>query len=357
MNPLVDTRTEEWTWTLLDKFTEAPVGTLDGVQNGHLEQSIFNRIRTSGSLAWAGSAAMDWSKYRIQPTYTALTPSGTVSWSMGIYLPSTPATTYSDFGPGARVDLYDKLLVLDEDAVESTYTVAAGTVVTTAIGNVISGSSAYALTNAIQPSTETLRSAMTWSPGTSRLTIVNDLLAAINYFSLSVDRYGVYHASPYITPSQRAVVWNFADDEASIYTPDFTNEQDLFNVPNKIILVAQGDSSLPPLISVATNTDPRSTSSFPARGRWVTQVDTGVEATSQAILDAMAARRLAEASQPQSTLTILHAHLPLDLNAGVLFTNDMAARSSVLSVVQMMSIDCEPGALTQSKLLEVVTAA
>lgn len=354
-DPFAGPRTEKWSWTLLD-LNDAPIGTLDGVESAQLSYSIFNTIRSGGTMQWAsGGAAMpDWTQVRLQPWYSAtLSDGSTVSWPLGVFIPAAPKASWSDTGQRRTVQLYDKLLVLDGDHFEDAYALPAGTVVTDAIRTIISDAGETRIS--ITDSTDTLLTGMAWQADSSRLQVVNDLLASINYFSLWCDGNGSYRADPYTPPSSRPVVRAFVDDETSLFSPDFDHELDIFDAPNKIILISTADGTAPALTSVATNTDPASPTSFPSRGRWISRTDTNVQASSQTVLDAIAQRRLADATQVSSVVSLKHAPVPdVILNAIVKFRRTPASLD-LTAVVQSMTVSSALGALVETQVQEVQT--
>jgi hypothetical protein len=354
-DPLTGSRTERWSWTLLD-LNDAPIGTLDGVESAQLTYSIFNTIRSGGTMQWSsgGNNAPDWTQVRLQPVYSATLQDGsTVSWPLGVFIPAAPKASWSDTGQKRTVQLFDKLLVLDGDHFEESFALPAGTVVTDAIRTIISDAGETNV--AVTDSTATLLTGMAWQADTSRLQVINDLLASINYFSLWCDGNGAYRADPYTAPSSRLVVRNFIDDEASIYSPEFDHTLDIFDAPNKIILISTSDGTSPALTSVATNEDPNSPTSFPARGRWISRTDSNVQASSQAVLDALAARRLADATQVSSVITLKHAPVPdVILNSVVTFRR-VPAGLALTGVVQSMTVSTAVGALVETQIQEVQT--
>ena len=355
-DPLTGSRTEKWSYTLLD-LNDAPIGTLDGVESAQLTYSIFNTVRSGGTMQWGsgGAAEPDWTQVRVQPFYTATFPDGSsVSWPLGVFIPGTPTANWKDTGHTRSIQLYDKLLVLDGDHFEEAYAVPAGAVVTDTIRTIISDAGQTNV--AITDSTATVLTGMAWPADTSRLQVINDLLASINYFSLWCDGYGAYRADPYTPPSSRLVVRNFRDDATSIYSPEFDHELDIFDAPNKIILVSTSDGTGPPLTSVATNTDPNSPTSFPARGRWISRTDANVAASSQTVLDALAQRRLADATQVASVITLKHAPVPdVILNSIVTFRR-VPAGLDLTGVVQSMQVSSALGALVTTQVQEVQTS-
>jgi len=332
---------------------DAKVTELDGVEGGAFDYSIYRTIRSGGSLTVTTEAPPDWLRVRLRPWYIARQGDLTVEWPLGTFIPATPDADHADDGQTYAVDLYDKLLVLDEDAVENTYTLDAGTVVTDAVRALILETGETAMVIAESP--ETLTSSLVWEAGTTRLRIVNDLLDSINYFALWCDGYGRYHAEPYVPAGARPIVWPFADDERGIYLPEFRHGRDLFSVPNKVVAVqATGGETEALVASVAA--PPDWPTSFENRGRYIVHTETDVEATSYEVLAAYAERRLRELSNPASTASIEFAPLPLNLNDVVSFTRDARGVRLPRATVSSFSVPFgEPGGLMRAELTEVIS--
>ena len=131
-------RGEAYRWELLT-FNDTPAGTLDRVTDGTLDWKIGNTIKGGGSMTWHRPDGTDLTQYRIQPWYSLVGQNGltVAEWPLGVFIPATPSEDWDDTGVTVRVDLYDKLLILEEDAIEQTYTVQAGTLATDAVRAVI----------------------------------------------------------------------------------------------------------------------------------------------------------------------------------------------------------------------------
>lgn len=350
MSVLTGDRTTEYRWDLLD-LSDALVGTLDQAEGARLEWSVAREIRSTGSLEWAGSSIPDWTQVRLQPWVTITDPLGaTLTWPLGVYIPTTPSVTWSPTCATAQVDLYDKLQLLVDAKVTAPYALPQGSVITDAVRALIAGTGETRMV--ITDSASTLRSSMIWEPGVTVLRIVNDLLATANYFSVWVDGQGYFRADPYVAPQSRGIAWSFADDESSIYAPGWAHDRDAFGVPNVVTLISRSDADTPALTATARNATVGDPLSVPSRGREVIVVETDVEAASQDVLDGLAARRLADLSRVSSSVQIQHAPIPLLLNDAVRFASTTAGLD-VLGVVQSMTLDCAPGALMTSHLQEV----
>lgn len=350
---LTGPRQSSWRYELLD-LSGAPAGWLDGVTDASLEFNNSSPLRASGRMSFVGTPP-SWLDVLVRPWYRATFPDGTsMEWPMGVFIPAAPDVSYGVAGPEQDVELQSLLLALDEDRVEQTYSLPVGTVSTTAARGIITAAARNVGDGQIAgtDSSEMLRTALAWDSGTSRLRIVNDLLAGANYFALNVDNGGAFRLDPYLPPSERGTAWAFVDDKASIYSPEFRHSRDVLDIPNKVVLTAQGDGMLPPLRSVVTNVDPQDPLSYPRRGRWITRTEDNVEATSQAVLDSLAARRMADLTQVSSTVELSHWMLPLDLNDVVTFRRTPAGLS-MRTVVESMSVRCDAKAIVSTRLREV----
>lgn len=346
MTDLTGHRVESWRVDLLTE-DDVPVGKVDGALGGEVEQNVNAVISGGGSVQVRDVGQdIDWLRARLQLWWTV----GDQEWPLGVFLPSAPVARHDATGRAWDVELLDKLVVLDQDKIDGSYSLPAGTVVTSAVQEIIA--SAGETRTAITASAETLTAGMVWEAGTTKLRVVNDLLAAINYFALRCDGYGRYVAAPYQAPRNRTPAWDFAEGTRAVHLPAFTRDEDLAKVPNRVVLVSSGGSADPSLVAVASNTDPASRFSFAARGgRWIVHTETGVEATSQAVLDALAVRRLTELTSATATIELEHAFLPLDLNDAVGFRTGGV---DAVGVIQKKRIPLTVGGLTRTTVREVV---
>lgn len=346
---LSGSRDERWVYRLLDLDGEY-LRDLDGVESGTLSYSNAKTIKSGGKITYRGLGE-NWVRLLVQPVYTATSAAGTIEWPMGVFIPETPGVQYDDGERTEEIELYDTLKYLDDYVFAETLSAAAGSNLVDVARQVVDA----AVPGARVLADETdlvLSTGRVWEAGTTALQAVNDLLDSANYFSLWVDGHGRYRMEHYTAPQSRSVVWDFRDDYNGIYEPAFTREQDLFNVPNRMVVIAQGDQDSPPLVGVALNEDPDDPASFQSRGRWVTRVDTGVDADSQQQIDERAARRLVELSNPMAALTISHAIVPLQLNDAVTFRRG-PADIDTKAVVQSYDVNTDVGGLVTTRLREV----
>ena len=323
------------------------VGRLDGVTGGNVEFTSTTRLRGSGQLQLRDTGQqIDWLSDRVRLSYRLATGE---ALPLGVWLLSAPTVTVSGSGRSWNVDLLSKLTVLDEDCVDKPYSLRAGSLVTDAVQQLITGAGEDRVT--ITHSVERTTGMMVWDAGTPVLTIINDLLDSINYWSLWVDGEGVFRVEPYVKPAQRPTTWMFSEGDASIHLPSWSRDQDLTGVPNRVVMVGQAEGDKPARTAAATNTSPDSPFSYARRGRWVTYVETGVEAATQQVLDDLANRRLIDRSTPSASIEFQHLPVPIEPNAAVEFSSQgVRARA----VVQKWGLSLEPTALAKTTIREVV---
>lgn len=346
---LTGNRVTSFRYDLLSSV-EAAKGTLSGVKTGSIDLTANASIKGGGSLSVVDiGQTVDWLNDRVRPVAII---AGLPEIPLGVYIVSEAPEAWGDTGRAWSVKLLDKTAILAQDAVDATYTVVAGTVITTAVSAVIATTGET--NTAITPSAATLAAPLVWEAGTSKLRIVNDLLGAAGYFALFADGLGQYRAEPYARPAARPIVWEFLDGPSSIYSPDFVKDVDLFGIPNRVIAVGQGDGTTAALVSTATNTDTASPYSYPSRGRYIVHTEQGVEAADQTTLDAYAQRRLIELTSPTSSVDVKHALVP-DLTVNnVVRLRRVPAGIDARHVVTKTTIPLDGTALVTSTLQEVV---
>ncbi|WP_149264301.1 hypothetical protein [Actinomadura sp. K4S16] len=237
---------------------------------------------------------------------TEVITGGYVEWPQGVFLLSTPSRSVDASDVVTRaVDGYDQLQIFIDDVVPDRYTAAAGAAYTTVVSSLL-GSVAKQVT----PSSAVLPVAKEWEPGTTKLAIINELLSAINYDSLSFDEDGVALVRPYVSPQDRPAEYTYADDAVSVMNPEVEQELDLFSVPNRWVLVVS-DPDRAALSAVYTNSDPASPTSTVRRQRVITDFRQEEDAADQATLAARAARLAFEASQVFETISFTTALMPV----------------------------------------------
>jgi hypothetical protein len=117
-----------------------------------------------------------------------------------------------------------------------------------------------------------LPSDLSWAAGTSWLSVISDLLTAINYNPLYVDEVGVFHVTPLVQPVSRAAeyTYNASQSGVSIVSTPFQLTQDFFEVPNLVLTSQQSastkGSAAPVYQAVDQNLNILSSTSYYQRG-------------------------------------------------------------------------------------------
>lgn len=336
MAELLSHRVEDYRVELLD-LQDRVLGVLGAVDAdaGTLDFSAHTTIRGSGNLT-VQDPSVDWLAHRVRVSYVLENESVPLITA----IPRAPVEAHTAVGASVDVELYDKTLILSEDAYGASYGLPAGTTIVDAVEDVILSTGEPEEALLLTHSDAVLASGMVWEAGTSKLRIVNDLLDAAGFFALYCDGLGRFRADPYTTPSTRPVEWVFEGDRG-LYLPEWTRDRDVFAVPNRFVCVGRSEGETAALVSVAEDVDPESPFSYPSRGRWITRTDVDVEAASQTVLDLIAERRLFEAQRVTETFEFRHPWLPFGLNSVVEFSGGRA-------VVQKQSYRLAVGGLVTS---------
>lgn len=348
-HPVYGNRNQSFFYELLDN-EDVFQNSLEGVTGGSLTWNANANVQRGGKITVVQRSRdqHNWLKRRIK---VWMKIDGLDTYALGVYVCSAPSESWTDSELTLDIDLLDKTSILDNDYVAATYSVPEGAQITDRVRDLIvsTGEKAGSITDADAK----LNKAMVWEAGTSKLSIVNDLLAAANYNGLMTDGEGRFRVEKNVLPKDRPNAHFFSDGFESIYLPNLAYAKDLYSVPNKVVIIGQGDGDKEPEVAIATNENADSPYSYQSRGFWIVDVTKGVEATDAETLQEKARKRLTDLTSPTGTITIDHAPLPwLGLNDVVRFkrtTADIDIRASI----QSTQISLDPTALQHTELQEV----
>ncbi len=287
----------EWAFRYeLLSSTNAKVGDLTNVAAGAVEHSALAEIKRTAKFIVRDDGSINFMSQRIKPwARIKMWDGGYAEWPLGVFLLTTPTRKVDIAGVNSReIEAYDQTIVLQEDTVLDRYYIAGNALVTDSILELFQNTLGINAWN-ITASTYRLPVGIDWDPGTPKYTIINDLLALINYNSLWFDGSGVAQVAPYALPSVRASEFDYYTDDVSVILPDATETLDLYKQPNRWVLIVS-EADRPPLRSVISNNNATSPTSIVNRGRTITSVTTDETAINQAVLDAKAQKVREEAS-------------------------------------------------------------
>ncbi|MBC9954952.1 hypothetical protein ICM05_09910 [Leucobacter sp. cx-42] len=341
-------RRPSWRFQLLDR-DNAPISDVPGVKGGSCEVAALSRLGWSGSIEVKHTGhEIDFMRHRVRAIYDPGV-SGVDPWPVCTLLLSSPEEKFGADGLTFNVGLMSPLAVVDEDTTETTLSYPAGKNIIPTVVDLIRSTGERNI--AVTDSDAVTRGPTMWPPGTPKLTIINELLEAAGYWSLWCDGSGMFRIEPYVPPAERSPAYEFAAGAAAVHTPDWGRVQDLASVPNRFVVVGQGDDEKPGLVGIAVNENPGSPFSIQNRGgRVITAVEEGVEVADQAAANLLAQKRLLDRMSPVAKLDVTHAILPLQPNDVVRFAP--LDREPVSATVQRMSWNFEAMALCDAEWRE-----
>lgn len=284
---------------------------LTSVTGGVVEYSALADIKRTARFELEEDRDIDWLNDRVKPVALLLMPGGGYAeFPMGVFLLATAPRRVTTKRVTRSVEAYDLAQILVDDKVESRYTVQAGADYITGANGVRALLESAGITeHNLTAVNKGLPSTRDWPPGTPKLKIINDLLSSINYTPLWFDGDGVAVAAPYVSPVEQASEYTYADDGQSVMFVDVEQSLDLWQVPNKwVLVVSEEDRAV--LRSEYTNANPESITSTVSRGRTIVDFRE-VDAESQTALDAMAKRIAFEASQVYETVQFSTRLMPI----------------------------------------------
>lgn len=288
-----------------------------------------DEVPPAGGNTWGDVSQYSWGQIA-RHTWGAIAdgsfsaPERVEQWAefpLGLFIPST-VTKNHDIENTYSVEAYDLSVILQEDAITDRLFFPAGTLYTAAVESVLV-SAGVDRANIIK-SNSALNTAREWAAGTAKLSIVNELLAEINYDSLSVSPDGIFEAKPYTAPTAENVSISYAADELSVLRAESATDLDAFSAPNVFVGIVSnpdyiGESDLPDSFSFTyTNNNPASPLSTVNRGRSIVEVLRPNDIASQEDLEDFVRRRAFAAEQVYETSAISTALMPIHKGGEVL---------------------------------------
>ncbi len=233
-----------------------------------------------------------------------------VEHPLGQYAISVLATSHGEAGDVIRVEAYDRALWLQQAKTETRYYLAAGTKYVDAIQALLL---ANGVTRVIcDPCDAVLATAREdWDVGTDYLTIINTLLAEINYTSLWFDFNGIARLHRYVAPGVDNIRHTYRADEMSIIKPDTERELDIYDAPNVFVAIVSNPEYDEPMIATAVNDSVSSALSTINRRRRIVSVETLDNIASQDELQAYVNNKRARSMISTETVRFYTANNPV----------------------------------------------
>lgn len=291
-------------YDLLDK-NEICIGKVTA--SGSIDCDTTAKIVRGGKLNIREINDVNYVNERIRPKMKVKTDRGWLTYSLGIYLLSSPNTSCENESYLKETEIYDKSTILEEDKFTVRQRYAAGTGYTDNVVLILN-SAGIVKTN-ITASDKELTADIEFEIGTSKLDAINTLLKSINYNNLYFDSNGTACVTPYVLPSLRNEEDTYQTSDNSIVYPKSVKNSDLFNCPNIIVRYCENPDRDDELIATYTNDSKTDELSTVNRRRNIVDVESVFDIADQETLEDYVAR-LAEEKQVYETICFDTALMP-----------------------------------------------
>ena len=331
--------------------------TYGNITDGSIELAAFTDAKASCKFAFDGGNPPDTTDL-VRIYYSFTDDNGdSESVPLGTFFVNYGGVTYYRDGDTlierGSVDGVSTLSVLLDKKVGYPYTIDANTDCIQAANELVK--SLNLNTNEPESNGVTAKTAHTFKPDDSYLTVVNWLLSTANYQSVYPDPYGNVIMSQYESPETRPITATFADDSRSIMLPEVEMANDWQDTPNVVRLYYQTDTEC---LQAKASLDYGSSASLASRGgREVTLVESIDELTGAnqaariANLEALAEQKLIDNASEIEKVTFTHAYIQMQPNDAIQIDySGMTWRGNVTN----MEIDLSPSTQCTTNLRRFV---
>lgn len=289
------------------------VGQIEGITSASITESSLSTLKASGTFDYVMPVDIGDDLVRIYSDSTLGEQTATICH--GTFFATTPVSLMSARTKSGTADMYSVLWVLQQNKVEQTYTVEAGSNAVSLAANLARGNGNN-LPVIATASNAKVNTSHTWDAGTTYLEIVNWLLEFAGYSSAAVDAYGNVLMAPYVEPSDKAASAVFSDTQDSVSAPEFTHEFDTYEVPNKVTLICSNAENAP-MVAHAVNNDPENPYSIVSRKKTLVRVETITDIASQEALEQKAKELLHSSMSVVEAIEISHSYQPFQVGDAI----------------------------------------
>lgn len=203
-------------------------------------------IKTALSGEFVLNNDVDWLSDEIEPV---LIIDGT-EHPLGIYAVATKNDAENATTKSVNIEAYDRCWRLRDTKTEERLYFAASKTYQASIEEMLAscGIALYQFT----PTSETLGVSREWEIGTSYLTIVNELLAEINYGQIYFNAEGIAILQPEPEISAENIMHTLDSSNVnSLLLPEIEREMDIYNTPNVFIAICSSADRANPWVATA----------------------------------------------------------------------------------------------------------
>lgn len=245
-----------------------------------------------------------------------------VTHHLGVFLPASVTEQETDTGKILHVEAYDRSWRIRDNYTESLLHLDAGLNYVAVVQQLLTACGVGLIS--ATPTTATLAEAREdWPAGTSYLSIVNQLLAEINYNELWFDSDGIAVLEPASVPTAANIEHVLDDTNVDcLMLPAVSKQTDIYSAPNVFICICSNADKSGPMIATSENTNPQSPLSINRRGRRIARVIQVNNIASHDELQAYADRLRSQSMITGETISVQTGILPgfgLDDVTGIRF--------------------------------------
>ena len=260
---------------------------------------------------------------------------------LGTFLVQTPSISFDGKKRRLSMDGYSPLIELKGNMPPLGYSLLEGDVIMNVVNTLCRDNMRAPIIESLDKST--LSADFVANTNDTWLTFVTDLAYRAK-FNISLDGLGRVSFTPEQDIPSLQPVWAYDDGNSSILYPDFSDERDLYDIPNVVEVIYSTDSSY--IRSRIVNDDPNSPVSTVTRGREVVRRITNPSVSGipdQAYIDMYAEQVLRNLSCLEHTVTYKHGYCPVKIGDCVLINYKDAGLNNVKAKVVAQYITCSTG--------------
>lgn len=282
-------------------------------------------------------------------------------YPLGVLMPAAITPTKANGKTTLQIEAYDRCWRVRDYKVITRLSFDKGSKYTDAIESILTECGIARMV--ITPSDLTFGSARgDWEPGTSYLSIVNELLGEMTYKSLWFDGNGTAVIEPASEPSAQSIKHSFVDrakdpaNEKEINMinifPKVSKTTDIYQKPNVFVCICSNPDMTIPYTYRMSNRNPESPLSIQRRGRQIVSVEKVNNIASSAALRDYTKRRLIESMTTGEVIefqTLLQPDFGVEDVCSVAF-EDLTG----VCVEHEWNMQLQPGGVMSHKLEKVV---
>lgn len=330
---------------VLEEIEWSDAGGVGILPGGSLELSNATDTREQArlSIVQRDRRTVPWYKYRLRISY--LGAGFDEPQVLSTLMPTAAPETHPATHVALDLELHGMLAILLRSTMGATFGIDAGQRVTDWMTEIIAGSGID--TFDVTPSNQTLPSAKTWDPGTTRLRVINDLAKVIGYWGVNTDPYGTVVCAPYVELDARPLVFEFNDSPLTgLYMPDWSRDRDLL-APNRCTVV-QRVEGIWEANKRTVELPPEHPLSAASRGYYDDRIEVDVDYVDDETGDALAWGFLTR-GLPSEVRTFRHPWVPgVVPNAKVLHHRE--GLPDLIAAVQRQTLTLATGGLVESRV-------